>query len=112
MKQGLEVALLAALVAVCWLGCAGMLRMREPTQALHYVSLPAGVGSVLLPCALVCANGWTDATVKCVLIAVLLLAANSVVAHATARAIRVRKKGHWEPGEGDDVHFLHGGQRR
>lgn len=109
MRHGLEIALLAALVAVCWLGCLGMLRMREPIAALHYLSLPSGIGSVLLPCALLCSDGWSDATVKCVLMAVLLLAANSVVAHATARAIRVRAKGHWEAREGDRVHFIHGG---
>src|SRR5665213_1685524 len=29
----------------CWLGVLGMWRMRQPMQALHYMALPAALGS-------------------------------------------------------------------
>ncbi|HEY1766540.1 MAG TPA: monovalent cation/H(+) antiporter subunit G [Terracidiphilus sp.] len=106
MIQTIQNVLLAAIVASCWLGCAGMLRMREPTQAMQYLSLPAGVGGVLLPAAFLCVSGWSVATLKAALVTVLLLAANSIVTHATVRAIRVRKIGHWEPREGDRIEFI------
>lgn len=110
MIRDFELALLGLLILACWLGCVGMLRMREPTQALHYLALPSAIASPLLPLAMGCATGWSIATVKAALIAFFLIATNSVVAHATARAIRVRRIGHWEPRKGDDVEFLGRGE--
>jgi len=94
------------IVLLCWLGCIGMLRMRNPTQALNYLSFPAGIGAVLLPFAFLCLSGWSIATLKATMIALLLLASNSVVTHATARAIRVRTLGHWEPRDEDDLEYV------
>lgn len=105
MKFALEVVPLSLLVAVCWIGCIGMLRMRNPTQALHFLSLPAGVGGALLPVVYICATGWTSATLKSFAIALFLIAANSVVTHATARAFRVRELGHWQPESDDKIEF-------
>lgn len=93
----IEIALLALLVLSCWLGCLGMVRMKTPTQALHYLALPSAIGSALLPFAIFCTTGWSVAMLKAALIAFFLMASNSVVAHATARAFRVRSVGHWQP---------------
>lgn len=112
MIEKIELALLALLVLSCWLGCLGMLRVREPTQALHYLSLPAGFGAALLPIAVWCATGWSITTLKAALIALFLMAANSVVTHATARAFRVRKLGHWQPRTEDHVEFLTRGRTK
>lgn len=105
-----ELALLALIVLSCWIGCAGMVRMRTPIQALHYLALPSAIGAALLPLAMLCAAGWSIATVKAALIAFFLIATNSVVAHATARVIRVRRTGHWEAREGDRIEFLGRGE--
>lgn len=105
--------LLVAIAVLCWLGCIGMLRMKEPTQALNYLSLPGGIAAVLLPFAFLCLSGWSIATLKAAIIALLLLASNSVVTHATARAIRVRALGHWEPREeDDDVEYIETGKEK
>ena len=106
MTSMIQNVLLAAIVISCWLGCIGMMRMKEPTQALHYLSFPAAVAAVLLPFAFWCVSGWSVATLKAALIALLLLGSNSIVTHATARAIRVRALKHWEPREGDGVEFI------
>lgn len=95
--EEIEIALLALLVLSCWLGCLGMMRMKTPTQALHYLALPSAIGSALLPFAIFCTTGWSVAMLKAALIAFFLIASNSVVAHATARAFRVRSVGHWQP---------------
>jgi multisubunit Na+/H+ antiporter MnhG subunit len=108
MIQAVELALLALIVVACWIGCLGMLRMHTPTQALHYLALPAGIASVLLPFAVFCATGWSTATAKAVLIALFLAATNSVVAHATARAFRIRRRGHWKPEPEDRIEYLGG----
>ncbi len=101
-----EGTLLAGVVLSCWLGTLGVLRMREPLQALHYLSLPACIGSPLLTVAVFVQTGSSNAAWKMLLICLALLLCNSVVTHATARAFRTRQLGHWEPRPGDPVEFL------
>lgn len=98
--------LLGLVVLSCWLGVIGMLRMREPLQALNYLALPGAIGVVLLAGAVFVENGWSSVFLKSLLIAFILLAINSVVTHATARAFRTRELGHWEPRDGDPIEFV------
>jgi monovalent cation/proton antiporter MnhG/PhaG subunit len=102
-----EGILLGAVVLFCWLGVLGMWRMKEPMQALHYLSLPATAGAILLTIAVFVAQGAGQAAGKAVLICFILLATNSVVTHATARAFRARELGHWEPLDGDPIEMVH-----
>jgi monovalent cation/proton antiporter MnhG/PhaG subunit len=98
--------LLSAVVLLCGLGALGMWRMKEPTQALHYLSLPNTGGAILLAVAVFLAQGSSQAAWKVFLITLVLLASNSVVSHATARAFRARKLGHWEPIDGDPMEIV------
>jgi monovalent cation/proton antiporter MnhG/PhaG subunit len=107
-----EAVLLALVVLSCWVGALGMWRMREPMQALHYLSLPACVGAVALTAAVFVRTGNTQASWKTVIITFVLLAINSVVTHATARAFRTRDLGHWQPLPGDDVERVPRAQER
>lgn len=102
----IESFLLAIVVLACWLGALGMWRMREPIQALHYLSLPASIGSVALTAAVFVREGNSQASWKTLFIALVLFGINSIVAHATARAFRTRKLGHWEPRNGDPFEFV------
>jgi monovalent cation/proton antiporter MnhG/PhaG subunit len=105
--HSIAIAILLAVVALsCWLGTLGMWRMREPIQALHYLSLPASVGVIALTIAVFLAGGNSQAFWKTLLIAIVLLAINSVGTHATARAFRARELGHWEPRDGDPIEFV------
>ena len=97
---------LAICVLSCWLGAIGMWRMREPMQALHYLALPAALGSVTLIVAVFLQTGFGQVGFKTCVIGAVLLAFNSVVAHATARAFRVRDLGHWEPQKSDPLEFV------
>jgi multisubunit Na+/H+ antiporter MnhG subunit len=101
-----EGVLLILVVSLCWLGVLGMWRMKEPTQALHYLSLPATLGAMLLAVAVLVGQGLGQAFWKALLIAVILLASNSAVTHASARAFRARKLGHWEPLDGDPMEMV------
>lgn len=105
-KMIFEAILLVGVVLSCWIGVIGMLRMREPMQAMHYLSLPACLGSVLLTIAVFLQTGNSNTAWKTLLICVLLLAVNSVVTHAIARAFRTRQLGHWEPRPGDPVEYV------
>jgi monovalent cation/proton antiporter MnhG/PhaG subunit len=104
--------LLGLTVLSCWIGCLGMVRMRDPFEALHYLSWPALAGMGFLAAAVWIETGWTQATWKSLIVLAILMAANAVGTHAAARAFRVREKGHWEPEPGDaDVEFLGGRPR-
>ena len=97
---------LLLLIIACWLGVIGMWRMREPMQALHYLSLPALMGGIFLVIAVFLEEGSSQVAWKTLLIAVILLAINSVGTHAAARAFRARELGHWEPLNGDPMEFV------
>jgi len=101
-----EAILLAGAVASCWIGVFGMLRMREPAQALYYLSLPACTGSTLLVLAVFVHSGSSLAAWETLFICFILLAINSVVTYATARAFRIREKGYWKLLPGDGAEFV------
>ena len=93
-------------VLACWIGAVGMVRMKEPIQAMHYLALPASIGAICLTVAVFLKTGPGSIAFKTLLIALVLLAINSVVAHATARAFRTRELGHWQPRDGDPFEFV------
>ena len=101
-----QACLLGVVVAACWLGVLGMWRMPSPTAALHYLALPATAGASFLVLAVFLKTGNSQQAWKTVLIACVLLASNSIVAHATARAFRARELGHWEPRDGDPMEWM------
>ena len=107
VRIAVEGILLSVVVLSCWVGCLGMLRMREPMQALHYVSIPACIGSVALAGAVFLRTGNSQASWKTLLICAVVLGINSLVTHATARAFRTRELGRWEPQPGDTNERLH-----
>lgn len=91
----------------CWIGVLGIVRMRDPYQALHYLGVPAIVGIGALTLAMFVQTGGSQASWKSLLILGIFVASNSVGTHAAARAFRAREKGHWEPEPGDpEVEFL------
>lgn len=98
--------LLALVVLSCWVGVIGMLRMRQAIQALHYLTLPATVGILALTIAVFLESGLHATAIKTLLIALILFSINSVVTHATARALRTRELGHWQPHDGDPIEFV------
>ena len=98
--------LLAIVVLASWVGVLGMLRMPHPTQALQYVALPATAGVAAAIVAVFLQTGIGPTAWKTLLIGLVLLAVNSVVTHATARAFRTRELGHWEPLDGDPIEFV------
>jgi len=99
-------ALLGGVVLSCWVGAAGMWKMKEPIQALHYISVPASTGIILLSMAVFLEEGNSQASWKTLLIAIVVLGINAVVGHATGRALRTRELGHWEPLDGDPIEFV------
>lgn len=99
--------LLALTCLSCWIGVLGMVRMRDPYQALHYLGVPAIVGIGALTIAIFAQTGGSQASWKSLLILGIFMASNAVGTHAAARAFRERQKGHWEPDPKDpEIEFL------
>ncbi len=104
-----QAVLLGFVVLACWLGTVGVWRMRDATQSLHFITIPAAAGSIALNIAMFVATGNSLAAWKMLLITAAMIALNSVGMHASARAFRSRQLGHWEPRDGDSFEWLRSG---
>jgi multisubunit Na+/H+ antiporter MnhG subunit len=97
----IEVLLYSA-TALALLCVLGLLTMRDSYQRLNF---PAPIAAMSMPLIIVAL--WLDtesfqARIKSLMILALLFGMNGVVTHATARACRIRSKGRWELGPGDE----------
>lgn len=90
-------ALLAFGVLIELSCCLGVLLMRDAYDKLHYTGPAAILGPVALAAAVVIREGAGQAGIKAALVAVLLIVANPVLAHATGRALYIRQRDHLEP---------------
>ena len=89
------VALLVLGVGVTLLSCVGVLVMRNPYDRLHYTGPAAVLAPVAIAAAVVLEERLSAAGIKAVLVALVLVATNPVLGHATARAARIREFGEW-----------------
>lgn len=86
--------LLVAGTAVQVLACLGLLVGRDVFDRLHLMA-PAGVlGAPLICAAIVVNEGSTMGTTKAVVTGAILMIAGPTLAHATARAVRLRATDH------------------
>jgi multicomponent Na+:H+ antiporter subunit G len=85
-----------ALLTIGVLGFAftsvGVLLAEDVFDRIHYLAPGSLVGSAAIAAAVVVDNGFSQAGMKAILIAILLLVSNPVLSHATARAARIRRK--------------------
>jgi len=82
-------------VATALFSTIGVLVMKDINDKLHYLAPPATVSIALIAVAIALQEGASQATVKAVLCAFVIFITNPVLTHATARAARIRKFGHW-----------------
>ena len=84
------------------LSAIGVLVMRSVYDRLHYVG-SATVGAALVCIAVTVRESFSLIGNTTLLIAFFLLVTGPVLVHATARAARIRERGEWSIGEGEDV---------
>jgi monovalent cation/proton antiporter MnhG/PhaG subunit len=77
--------------------CLGVLVMRDAHDKLHYIGPAAILGPIAVAAAIVVRESWSQAGVKAVITAVLMIIANPVLTHATGRALYIRRRDHLEP---------------
>ena len=93
----LVVSLLVIGVAVELLCCLAVLVMDDAYDKLHYLGPAAIVGPAAIAVAVVVREALSQAGIKALLTAALLLVASPVLTHATARALYIRQRDHVEP---------------
>jgi multisubunit Na+/H+ antiporter MnhG subunit len=96
-------ALVAAAVIVAVLSVLGMLRMRNPYQAMHYISPPAALTPLFLTIAIFLQDGLKPESFKALITTFVLIGMNTVVTHAAARAFRIAETKNWRPDPGEEV---------
>lgn len=96
-------SLLAVSAAAVWVGCLGVVAMRNQYERLHFMAPMSTVSVAAILAAVVVQEGWGQTAIKMSLILLALVFTNAVLAHATARAARVRDLGQWQPCEGEKV---------
>lgn len=95
--------LLGLAVALTLACCFGMLRMRDAYQRMHFMAPPASLGVGLIVAAIFLQQGMKPESFKALFIVLVLLAMNTIVTHATARAFRIGEMEHWHPLPGQEV---------
>ncbi len=92
----LAAVLLAIGVAAAALTAIGVLVSGNVYQRLHYLAPVGTVGVGAVAAAIVVQEGLDQAGIKAVVTAAVLFVANPILTHATARAVRVHERGHWD----------------
>lgn len=83
-------------VAVELACCVGVVVMRDVYDKLHFTGPATILGPLALAAAIVVQEGLSQAGIKALLVAALLLVANPVLTHATGRALYIRQRDHLE----------------
>jgi monovalent cation/proton antiporter MnhG/PhaG subunit len=95
--------LLIAGMASFLLTTLGMLLVRDVYQRIQYAYPAATVGFVAVVAAILIHKSISQAGIKTLLTGLIVFWTNPVISHATARAARVRKLGHWLPGDKENI---------
>ncbi len=76
--------------------CIGVLVMDDAYDKLHYLGPATIVGPLAIAAAIILRESLSQAGIKALLTAVLLMMASPVLSHATARALYIRQRDHME----------------
>jgi multicomponent Na+:H+ antiporter subunit G len=90
-------ALLVIGVAIELLCCLGVLVMEDGIDRIHYLGPASTLGPMALAGAIILHEALSSAGIMAILIAVVLVGGGPVLAHATARAARLRGHDSWRP---------------
>jgi multisubunit Na+/H+ antiporter MnhG subunit len=94
--------LLVAGVTLMLLSCVGVLVMRSALDRLHYTG-PAALGALLVATAITVEESFSLIGDKSLAVGVFLVLSGVVLAHVTARAVRVHELGDWRIQRDEDV---------
>ncbi len=93
MKHPVVVSVLLAAAILVLAGCClGLLLMRSPLARLHYLGPASLLPAVFVAAAVLVEEGFGQAGLKAIMVAVLLLIQGPVLAHLLGRALSSRER--------------------
>jgi multicomponent Na+:H+ antiporter subunit G len=99
ITDSIVATLLIAGVLVEFLCCGGLLAMKNPYDRLHAIAPGNILPPILFTAAIVIREGFSQAGIKAILIALVLILVSPIVSHATARAAWLRENRSAKEGE-------------
>lgn len=96
IRHALAVGFLISGVVVELVCCIGLIAVRDAFDRLHYLGPASSVGPVAIAAAILIEESFSQAGVKSLLVALLLLLTSPVLTHATARAMRIHEEGRFQ----------------
>jgi monovalent cation/proton antiporter MnhG/PhaG subunit len=96
-------SLLAVVVILTFLCAVGLLVMRDPYQRMQFATPVVSIAILLITASIWIEDPHWQARIKSAMIALLLFLMNSILSHATARAIRLRDADHWPLSPEDQI---------
>ena len=98
MNHPIAVGVLLALAALTgFFSALGVLVMRDPFQRMHFPAVAVTFCSLLIIVAVWIDEKDPQARIKVILVGLILYVMNAILTSASAKAVRVRQAGHWEP---------------
>lgn len=97
------VSIATALAFICGVGVA---IVKNPLERLHFSASVTSFSAALIAAAVWLDDPNWQSRLKVLLIAIVLFAMNSILSHSTARAIRIREAGHFEPRPKDQISLI------
>lgn len=88
------------LTAIC---CLALVLVKDVFNRMHYLAPVASFAILGLVIAVGLQEGWGQPLIKSCLVMIALFLVNAVLTHATARAARVRRLGHWLPAPKENI---------
>jgi multisubunit Na+/H+ antiporter MnhG subunit len=98
--------LLGLAVALAIVSAVGMAAVRNTLQRLHFSALVVSFSGGLVVVAVWIEQADAQARIKVLLTVGLMFVMNSILTHATARAVRVRRTGTWDPAPDEKISVL------
>ncbi len=100
-------AVLVGIAVAIAVGCAvGVAIVSNALERLHFSSTLTSFSAVLIVIAIWIDDPTWQSRLKAALIALILFVMNSILSHSTARAIRIRDHGHFEPQPKDGIPLI------
>lgn len=98
MNHPMVSGILLGLAVVLAIACAvGVLVMRDAFQRLHFSAPVVSFSVLFIGVAVWLEDTDPQARIKIILIGLILFVMNSILTHATGKAIRIRQAGKWDP---------------
>ncbi len=95
IRQLVAAVLLTGGVGIALICCIGVLAVRDAFDRLHFVTPANTLSTALIALAVALGKGFSNMTLKTILLLVMMMISGPILTHATARALRIRRHGEW-----------------